>query len=168
MASVFPGLAPEVSARRLAEYREPAVRATVGAGMLYLPPIGVRFASLVPDQAFSNGTAYGSKEQRAIADLARHSTPADFPVRRTSDPLFRAIVELGTNTTARDSYHRDPDAFMVEFPDLTEPERAAMRARTPGALRRATTTQPGSHARRAIDGLAEQVGVPVVARVLLH
>ena len=42
--------------------------------------------------------------------------------------------------------------------------------RVPGGARErlATGQMPGSHAGRAIDGLAEQVGVPIVARVLLH
>src|SRR5215813_32787 len=48
-------------------------------------------------------------------------------------------------------------------PGSAEPTSAG-----PCPLARAGSRPPDSHAGRAVDGLAEQVGVPVVARVLLH
>jgi Tetrapyrrole (Corrin/Porphyrin) Methylases len=139
MAPVFPGLAPEIAPRRLAEYRSPAVQSTVGAGMLYVPPSGVSFDSLTSTQAFTNGTAYGAKEKRAVAELASHVTPPDYPVRRTSDPLFKAVVELGTSRSALERYRNSPDEFIAQLCDLTEDERAALRTRNGAAFRRVTT-----------------------------
>ena len=140
MASVFPGTTPEVTVRPLSEYRSAEIQDTLGAGMLYLPPRGMSFASLTRAQAFADGNiAYGPRDKRAIAELAGHTTPRSFPVRHTSNGLFEVMFELGTNTDALERYRADPGGFIAQFPGLTDDERYALLARNAGAFRKVTT-----------------------------
>ncbi len=138
MAAVFPGTAPEVAVKQLHAYAAPEVQARIGAGMLYLPPRGVPFASLAETQAFATGTVYGPKEKRAVEQLSRHERPIGFPDRRASDHLFDAMLELGSDTSALSEYVQDPDGFVARFPELSEEEKAALRDRQPASLRRVT------------------------------
>lgn len=139
MAAVFPGVEPEIRVRQLKEYRDEAVQRAIQAGMLYLPPKGLPFASLITAQAFTNDTAYAAFERNAIADLERHQTPARFTPRMASPALFEAIAEITANADAMDEYRSSPEDFADRFPGLSQLEREALRSRNPGALRTATT-----------------------------
>jgi precorrin-6B methylase 1 len=138
MAAVFPGLQPEIMVRQLKAYRDAEVQGTVRAGMLYLPPKGLSFSSLIAAQAFNKDTAYGPFEMNAIADLEHRQTPAGFTPRMASRALRAAMTELTTNADSLEEYKKSPDEFADRFPGLSPQEREALCSRYPGALRRLT------------------------------
>jgi hypothetical protein len=139
MAAVFPGLTPEISVRKLKDYRSSEEQASIHAGMLYLPPQGVSFASLEHTQAFLNGNAYGPSEKRAIAELATHTTPAGFVSRQASKSLLAAMIDLVTDRKAMDEYRQNPEAFASRFPNLAAAEKDALISQDAGSLRAVTT-----------------------------
>jgi Tetrapyrrole (Corrin/Porphyrin) Methylases len=144
MAAIFPGLKPEVAAHKLKDYRNRQLQNSVRAGMLYLPPKGVSFASLIDDQAFTKGVVYGSVEEEAIADLDHHETPIGFPSRRASDALLGVMSELAQDARSLDRYVHSPNDFVDQCISLSSDEREALRQRRVSALRRVTTVRPAS------------------------
>ena len=139
MASIFPGFEPVINARKLSDYRDAATLQSIGAGILYLPPKGVTLASLQSAQSFTAGTAYGDFETSVVEKLDAHQTPAEFRLRQASEPLYRAMAELGTDAQARELYLRSPSEFVNRFPELSMEERRAMERRDIGAVRAAST-----------------------------
>jgi Tetrapyrrole (Corrin/Porphyrin) Methylases len=139
MASIFPGFEPFVATRRLADYRSEEALAAVGSGILYLPPKGLSVSSLHAAQSFAGGEAYGAFESKVVRKLDDHKTPSEFRLRRASEPLFRAMVELGTSAQARELYQRSPGEFVSRFPSLSANERSALESRNIGAVRAAST-----------------------------
>jgi len=139
MASIFPGFEPFIVARRLADYRDQEALAGIGAGILYLPPKGLSVSSLQSAQAFSANQAYGAFESKVVRKLDHHKTPSEFRLRRASEPLFRAMVELGTSAHARELYQRSPREFVSQFPALSAEERRALESKSIGAVRAAST-----------------------------
>jgi precorrin-2 methylase len=139
MASIFPGFDPEIVVRTLSEYRDPTALATIGSGVLYLPPRGVTVSSLVSLQAFTGDQAYGPFESKVVAKLDQHSTPPEYRLRRASDSLYRALYEIGTSPQARESYLCSPGGFVSQFPELSKDERSALECRSLGAVRAVST-----------------------------
>jgi precorrin-2 methylase len=138
MAAIFPGLDCEVAARKLSEYRISEVQDAVHAGMLYLPPIGISFASLILDQA---QIAYGSAERTAIAELDYHETPREFPSRGASDAFFEVMSKLARDPASCHLYRTSPDDFLRDCKGLTDEELEALRRRRNVAIRRVTTVR---------------------------
>jgi hypothetical protein len=145
MASIFPGFEPFIAARKLADYRNPEAVAGIGAGILYLPPKGLSVSSLQAAQSFAGGQAYGAFESKVVRKLDDHNTPPEFRLRRASEPLFRAMVELGTSAHARELYQHSPREFVCQFPALSSKERSALESRDIGAVRAASTVVWSEH-----------------------
>ncbi len=139
MAAVYPGCDPEISVRQLSSYRRPEVIATVGPGILYLPPKGISLASLQDFQAFSGRDPYGPDEIQAVDELAIHETPPGYIIRSASPAMLAAVSELGTNSTCRELYRSNPAAFVEHHPDLTGDERSALMKRRSSSIRSVTT-----------------------------
>jgi Tetrapyrrole (Corrin/Porphyrin) Methylases len=149
MAAILPGFDPVVTVRNLAVYRSAEVRASIGAGILYLPPRGMTVESLTPLQSFPAGNPYSPFEVGIVAELDNHRTPAEFKLRRASAPLYRAMIELGTNPEARQLYSHSPGEFVARFPDLTVKERKAVQRKSSGAVRAVTTFVGGAPANKS-------------------
>lgn len=140
VASIFPGLDPIILERPLGDYRDRQIRDTVNAATLYLPPAGVRVASLRALQAFDNGEPYGAFERTAIDALDTHETPPGFKKRGASKWMLRAMVELGTNPAAARTFRENPDEFLARHRELSVGERRALVSRETGRMRSVTTT----------------------------
>ena len=139
MASIFPAFDPVIAIHKLLDYRNPEVLQTVRSGMLYLPPKGVTVSSLQHIQSFPNGDPYGTFQSKAVAALDQHETSPEFKQRRASAPLYRAVLELGTNAEAQELYRRSPEEFVSLFPDLSWNEREALLSRNIRTVRAAST-----------------------------
>jgi hypothetical protein len=142
MAAIFPGLGPEVSIRKLKYYRDAGVQRSVHAGMLYLPPTGMSFASVIAGHVIRSGEgAYGVAERRAIAELDDHETPPLFPSRTASDALLRSMSRLALEPDSLRQYARSPHDFVADCEGLTSAEREALCRQRGSALRKVTTTR---------------------------
>ena len=141
MASIFPGMEPEIVTRRLVEYRDAEARDSIGSGILYLPPRGITVGSLAEAQSFTGGEPYGKFERDVVNALDRHEMPREFRSRRASEALFAAMNEIATDSRARDEYVKSPDAFVKRFPGLSAAERWALECRSVAAARAASTFQ---------------------------
>ena len=144
MAAIFPGFNPVITVRKLSDYRVAAARDSIRAGILYVPPKGVKVASLAPIQSFTDGNPYRKFESDIVAELERHQTPPEYKLRRASGHLYRAMVELGTNPKARALHHLSPIEFVAQFPDLTAKERSAVQRKSTGGVRAVTTFTGGT------------------------
>lgn len=145
-AAIFPGFDPVITVRKLSDYRSAEARTNIGAGILYVPPRGVTVVSLAPIQSFTADNPYRTFESGIVAELERHQTPPEFKLRRASAPLYRAMVELGTNPNARELHRRSPSEFVAQFPDLTAKERKAVQRKSAGSVRAVTTFIGGAPA----------------------
>jgi hypothetical protein len=139
MASVYPGCTPEIHRRPLAEYRDPRIAATVGAGMFYLPPRDMSLHELQRLQAFGGRDPYGPLEQQAVEGLVHHEVPAGYLKRQASPAMLAAMSELGTDPLIRERYEHAPREVVARYPDLSPDERAALTRHTVPAIRSVTT-----------------------------
>ena len=139
VAPIFPGCDPVVRPRKLREYRDSSTLNSVHAATLYLPPIGVSYASLEKHQAFKNGEPYGPFELDAIAGLQSHQTPKEFKLRGSSTAMLRAVAELGNRPAAIKMLRETPDMFLASHNDLNEDERDALAGRDTVRMRAVTT-----------------------------
>jgi precorrin-2 methylase len=142
VAPIFPGFSPVINMRSLGEYRSPEIQATIGSCSLYLPPLGMSVASIIPKQAFKK-EPYGDMENSAIAELDGIVTPVGFKRREASSAMMSVMEDLGGNPLERVAYAEDPDAFLTNYSGLDDDETSALSRRDSGLLRRVTTEVVG-------------------------
>jgi len=142
VAPIFPGFDPVITVRRLSEYRRHSIRQNVHSATLYLPPAGVPFASLVSRQAFKGREPYGEFELDAISALQVHQTPPEYKLRGSTEPMLRAVYELGTHPAAAMGFRDAPEEFVKLHSELTTEEREALLTRDVTKMRVATSNLP--------------------------
>lgn len=142
IAAIFPGMDPVIEVRKLGQYRDKKNQDAIKAATLYLPPKGVAIESLTEIQAFQNREVYGAFELAAIAELDSHETPAGFKDRGASQPMLRAMAQLGTDPLFEQLYREDPEEYVSRHNQLTAAERKALASRDTGMLRQVTTVVP--------------------------
>jgi precorrin-2 methylase len=144
IAAIFPGCDPVIAVRKLGHYRDKKNQDAIKAATLYLPPKGIAIESLTEIQAFQNREVYGPFELAAIKELDAHETPAGFKDRGASQPMLRAMAQLGTDPFFEQLYRQHPDEYVSRHADLTVAERKALVSRDTGMLRQVTTVVPAS------------------------
>lgn len=142
IAAIFPGMDPVIEVRKLGQYRDKKNQDAIKAATLYLPPKGVSIESLTEIQAFQNREVYGAFELAAIAELDSHETPEGFKDRGASQPMLRAMAQIGTDPLFEQLYREDPEEYVSRHNHLTAAERKALVSRDTGMLRQVTTVVP--------------------------
>jgi precorrin-2 methylase len=145
VASLFPGVDAVINVRKLGEYRDKTLQNGFHTATLYVPPKGVAFESLACRQAFNDEQPYTKFDIDAIADLDLHRTPVEFKQRRASEPMVRAMIELGTNPAMVVEFRRAPEEFLARHPELSSEERKALLSREMGRIRTVNEAMPRSH-----------------------
>jgi len=143
VAPIFPGLSPTVRKRPLGDYRIPEVQASIGPGIMYLPPIGMSISAIVAKQAFDD-EPYGQFEREAISELVGIRPDPKFKLRSASAAMMEVMEELGNNPIARIAYVSDPVGFVAKCSGLSTLETVALTRRDSEMLRAATTAPAGS------------------------
>jgi precorrin-2 methylase/predicted 2-oxoglutarate/Fe(II)-dependent dioxygenase YbiX len=139
VAPIFPGCDPVITVRKLREYRDSSALNSVHAATLYLPPVGISYASLTKRQAFKSREPYGAFEMDAVAGMQGHQTPEGYKLRGSSAAMLRAVSELGNRPAAVKMLRATPDVFLALHSDLNEYECDALASRDTGRLRAVTT-----------------------------
>lgn len=73
-ASRLPGTEAVIRKQLLSDFRGSSATATIGTGILYIPPQGLTLESVLQRQAFRNRDPYGEFERRALQQLDEQET----------------------------------------------------------------------------------------------
>jgi hypothetical protein len=77
MAPLFPGIDPLIDIRRLARYQACDGSWSFGTGILYIPPKGMTYKSMLQRQAFRTRAAYSENEREGFSNsIVRHPMKA--------------------------------------------------------------------------------------------
>jgi hypothetical protein len=151
VGSRYPGVDPLIDEQTIASLRDPNAQNWVtGISTFYLPPQQAaapdpvmleRLGLIQPGDPVRGQSAplrvidaYGSRERRAIGDLARFDVPATYEWQPDTEPA-RFILALRSDSGLRDRYHSDPAATVAAWAGpLSDRERRMLAQRDPGAM----------------------------------
>jgi len=135
VAPIFPGTDPSVTTKRVGQFRQPGNLSGLGAGILYVPPRGDSYNSMLNRQAFESGQVYGEFELTAIEELDSHAIDTSFKSRQTSPAVLKAMEELTDDVSMLALYRKSPEVFLKRHPNLSRSEFEALRTRSDQAIR---------------------------------
>lgn len=172
VASQFVFCEPVIERYPLSQLYDPTVAKRIsGISTFYIPPksrltsstvdremaekLGIRVAPpSTPKSGPVTSNAYTKKEMLAIAQLRTHRTPQDYKPSRPSAAFYELVKGLSLKPVLLEEFLEDPNAVILQHPELTSSERAALISNRFGSVRfvmqRSTKDVAQEFARRVI------------------